>query len=227
MRPARQVITRSPHRSVGAVVAPWLDCEPIAHESDHEKSFLEVAVCCPVLARVRAQPFELKYTLDDRERSHIPDYLLTFKDGQGAVVEVKSARFVDEHRPKFDAVAPLLLGRGLPYFVVSHLPPGCPTVQMAALWRRYSRTSSDAALAGRALTMARGASTSVEQMQRAGIPIAVVYHLLGRGLLLSADGFSLTPETRLLPFMNEELLDERVYFERWIGCPPWGSNLAV
>lgn len=229
MRPARQVISRSPHRSVGRIAAPWLEgTQFLEHESETEKSFLQLAVTCPVVRDIKAQPFKLSYMLDGQSSTNIPDYLLTLSAGTGLVVEVKPEKFVPRYKDRFDAISLELAKSGLTYYAVTHCAPGDAAVNEAALWRRYARTVADEATCSHAKSLAssQGGMTFADLLL-AGIPAATIYHLLGRGQLVSSSGFALTPVTRLLPFMKEESLDERVYFEHWIGCTPWRTHLAA
>lgn len=228
MRPARQVISRSPHRSVGRISVSWLEgAQFLEHESETEKSFLQLAVTCPVVRGIRPQAFKLNYVLDGQSHTYIPDYLLTLSAGTGLVVEVKPEKFVPRYKDKFDVISLELAKSGLTFYAVTHCTPGNAAVNEAALWRRYARTVADEVTCSHAMSLAssQGGMTFADLLL-AGIPATTIYHLLGRGRLVSSSGFALTPVTRLLPFMKEESRDERVYFEHWIGCTPWRAHLA-
>lgn len=229
MRPARQVISRSPSRSVGRIAAPWLEGNRfLEHESETEKSFLQLAVTCPVVRSIQAQPFKQNYMLDGQSRTNVPDYLLTLRAGKSLVVEVKPEKFVPRYKDRFDAISLELAKSGLTYYAVTHCTPGDAAVDEATLWRRYARTVANEATCIHAMSLATSqGGMTFSDLLLSGVPAATIYHLLGRGRLVSSSGFALTPVTRLLPFMKEESRDERVYFEHWIGCTPWRTHLAA
>jgi len=58
MAPVRQVVTRSPKRTVGLVNCPWFQDRPIEHESRLEKHFVSRARLFPGLATIEHQPFK-------------------------------------------------------------------------------------------------------------------------------------------------------------------------
>lgn len=226
MRSARQVVHRSPHRSVGTIVAPWIEGGAFEHESETEKGFLQLAVTCPVVHGIRPQPFAMD--LESGKERHTPDYLIQLKGGTKLVVEVKPERFIPKNETRFDRIAALLSERMLPYYVMSNCAPGNASVNEALLWRRYARSSvndwsGEIALA---LSLASKSTETFESLQSHGVSRPVIYHLLGRGRLVSSTRFLLTPESRLHPFSVEEHLDERICFEHWIGCSPWRADLA-
>jgi hypothetical protein len=227
LEPARRVVTRAPHRSVGVVAVPWLQPQPIEHESLLERGFVDMAVTCRVAVGIAFQPFKLEYALDDGPHTYVPDYLVTLSNGERLVVEVKPMRRVPEYRLRFDAIQAVLSSRDLRFYVVTdeHLPDAA--VDQARLWRRYARAGVDSTQADRALkAVSQNGAVTFADLVRQGIAPDVIYHLLGRRQLLSADRLFMTPATRLLHPTQEELIHERVYFERWFGCSRWGANMA-
>lgn len=225
MSQARKVVHRSPVRSVGIVSAVWIEGGPFEHESQTEKGFLELIVPCPIVKRIDPQPFFVP--LEPPEEGHTPDYLVTLKGGEKAVVEVKPPRFVQKNAERFNRIAAVLARRSLPYYVMSHCEPGDAEVEEAALWRRYSRTTVDEAAKRQTLSLAQAGESTLASLQAQGIRPSVIYHLLGRGLLVSSTGFHMTSQSRLFPYEVEEHLDERIFFERWIGCQAWPTNMAT
>src|ERR1700743_2105877 len=61
MKPVRTVITRAPHRSVGAIHEPWFQSEPIQHESRLEKQCIEILLLTPGVVRIEDQPLSIAY----------------------------------------------------------------------------------------------------------------------------------------------------------------------
>jgi hypothetical protein len=227
LEPARRVVTRAPHRSVGVVAVPWLQLHPIEHESFLERGFVDMAVASRAVVGIDFQPFKLDYALDDGPHTYVPDYLVTLSNRERLVVEVKPSRRVPEYRLRFDAIQAVLSSRDLRFFVVTeeHMPDAA--VDQARLWRRYARAGVDTAQAQRALqAVAQNRAITFADLIHQGLAPDVVYHLLGRRELLSADRLLLTSGTRLLHPTHEEPIHERIYFERWFGCSSWGANVA-
>ena len=224
MRPARAVVTRSPHRTVGVVHAQWLQPEPIEHESFLERRFVDMAITCPAVAAIRHQAFRLEYSdAAGQQRSYVPDYALTLVGGARLVVEVKPRVFVEKSRAKLEAACAVLRSRGLAYYVVTdeHMPESA--AEEARTWRRYARSVPAVEAVGPALVhAAEGAGVTVDDLRRRDIALPVIYHLLGRRRLVTVgERLTLTSQTRLRTFPNEEPFDARLCFDTWFGCSPW------
>ena len=225
MRPARQIVTRSPHRRVGIITASWIQPEPVEHESDLEKAFIELVLSCPALRGIRHQPFKIHYEVLEEPHWHVPDFLLTLARDSKVVVEIKPQRFVGKHQAKFDAVAALLKQQGVAYYVVTDAHLTRSRVRTASLWRRYARGEIDDASAAQVFGLLQVATRSWQEVVDLGVQPAIVSHLLGRRAIHCADGLDFTPDSRLLLPSKEELSDEHVCFESWFGCLPWGAQL--
>jgi hypothetical protein len=211
------------------VYAPWLQPEPIEHESQLEKAFVEVAVLCPAVRRIEHQPFWIDYELpgEARPRRHVPDYLVQL-DNARLLVEVKPRRFLPKHCAKFDAVAPLVAKKGLPYYVITDDELPRATVEQAGLWRRYARSNVDRGAHQRlAARVDEGRPATLSALAEEGVALDVIYHMLGRRELRCVDGLGITPDSRLLSASTEELLDERLFFDHWFNCSQWTENLAT
>jgi hypothetical protein len=227
MRPAHQVVTRSPHRSVGIVAAPWLQAMPIEHESMLEKSFIEIALACPIVQSLRHQPFKLTYQLDGKQHTNVPDFLLRCYGGFKVVVEVKPEVFVAEQTAKFNAISALLAQRDLLYYVVTDTHINRMDVERARLWRRYARTKVNQTDIAYALAaVPAGKEVDLNQLLKQGIQIEVLYHLLGRRQLIAVYGLSLSPSSKICQPKLEDLRDEHFFFNHWFGCAPWGADMA-
>jgi hypothetical protein len=121
MKPARQVVKPTTHRSVGIVNASWFQpasedgpsrrrsiqiergclqsfCSVamtvteesgIVHESELEAAFVRLAILCPAVLSIQAQPFRLDWIDEDGiARQYVPDYLVTLSDRHRVAVEV-------------------------------------------------------------------------------------------------------------------------------------------
>jgi hypothetical protein len=103
MKPTRKVITRSPHRSVGAIHEPWFQSTPIQHESHLEKQCIETLLLMPGIVQIESQPFAVEFTVEGRQRIYTPDLRVTLADGSQALVEPKGKPFVQAFRDLLDA----------------------------------------------------------------------------------------------------------------------------
>jgi hypothetical protein len=227
MRPARQVVTRSPHRSVGVVAAPWLQPEPIQYESQLELRFINIALACPVVTNVWSQPFRLDYELDGKLSSYTPDFLVVVEGGARVVVEVKPKIFLEEWHARLDAIDRRLQAQGCSYRVLTDQQLTPVRADMARIWRRYANEEPGEDLVRRALALAATPSAvSFAQLLEAGFALNSIYHLLIRRRLWSRDGLALTSETRL---HCPQVLEPRhvcLFFDDWFGGAPWRAQLA-
>lgn len=112
--PGRRVVSRSPHRRVGYVSCPWFQEEQIAYESLLELGFVRIALLCPGVQKIQAQPFKLP--LGDGLH-YTPDFLLTINDSLRLVVEVKPREHVPKHQRKLDVAADVLRTHGYEFLL--------------------------------------------------------------------------------------------------------------
>ena len=230
MKPARQVVKPTTHRSVGIVHVGWFQAEGIVHESELEAAFVRHAVLCPVTRTIHAQPFRLAWRdVEGTDREYVPDYLVTLTDGSRVVVEVRPARFVDQDRAKFSAAAAQLAARQIRYVVVTdeHLPE--TTQQIDRLILRAARGSLASDRIALALEMVAETGADGLPWSRAmgsKVPESDWHHLIGRRIVAADSGIELAPASRLfLPLNWPGARDhERLQFERWFGCQAWWSN---
>jgi hypothetical protein len=225
VRPARRVVTRSPHRSVGLVAAPWLQPQAIEHESELEKRFLDIAVVCPSVFCIHSQPFVLA---DIAGGNYTPDYLVRLRGGVELVVEVKPERFVERDRERFNAATAKLAERRIDFYVLNEHVLDERRSSQGRLWRRYAMAALDermhAALSGLA---AQPDGVSMADAVAAGIAMAVIYRALARRELLSVDALKLSTQSRLITPQSLEPCNERLYFDRWVGCTSWRPDMET
>lgn len=111
---SRQVITRSPLRSVGIVNCRYFQAQPIVYESQLERAFVQLCLLCPGVKRIVAQPF--KVNLDQTKKRHYtPDYLVELEDGTFLVVEVKILERIGKLVKRFNQINALLGSRNFPF----------------------------------------------------------------------------------------------------------------
>jgi hypothetical protein len=73
----------------------------VGYESRLELARLLFADMDPNVAWIVAQPFRMVVEIDGKQRSHVPDYLLSTVDGSFVVVDVKPSRRLDDPAVKF------------------------------------------------------------------------------------------------------------------------------
>lgn len=110
----RQVITRSPHKSVGVINCQYFQSQPVVYESQLERAFVQLSLLCPGVRRIIAQPF--KVNLDPiRNRHYTPDYLVELDDESFLIVEVKILKRIAKLERRFDQINERLSTRGFPF----------------------------------------------------------------------------------------------------------------
>lgn len=115
MKPARKVVTRSPHRRVGYIPCSWLQPDHIAYESLLEASFVRIALLCPHLQRIRHQPLRLE--LGDKLGTYTPDFLLRCHGLKYLVVEVKPSDHIAKHQETLNAAKEKLHELGYEFII--------------------------------------------------------------------------------------------------------------
>lgn len=226
MKPARRVVTRSPHREVGYVAGAGLGKADVEHESHLEKSFVVLSIISGFVRGLESQPFKIKWT-DPTGSDHLytPDYRVTLEDGSQLIVELKPARFVDKQRSQFDAVTRQLLSADLPFFVLTDEHLSRKEAEAAQLWRRYRHSQLPVDQVAMALELTQKGITLAE-MSHSPVPIHVWYGLLGRGAIGLTQLKQITdPSTRLLTAKELARHDDRLRFGRWFGSTPWPANI--
>lgn len=225
MKPARQVISRSPHRTVGSIHASWFQADPIHHESDLEAGIAKTLLLAPTVESIRPQAIKLTYWDGADERTHVPDFLVTLRDKRTAVVEGKPERFVPEHRQKFDACATLLRQRGVDYFVCTDKHADKARVARADELLQAARMAAPAEQLAELIAWVRtsGRATVQETLSK-GYSEMLVEHAVGRRLLLTDPTLDLAPGSWLT---TQETADELLCIEHWLGCSPWPPRAGI
>ncbi|MFT7775344.1 Tn7 transposase TnsA N-terminal domain-containing protein [Roseateles sp.] len=227
MKPARRVVTRSPHKNVGVVCCPWLQVDPIEFESIMERWFLTVAVLLPRLQRIEHQPFRLE--LPPREDStkpttYVPDFLLTFDSGEQVVIEVKPSAFLKKHHAKLTAAADALRAQEKTFFVITekNLRSAGPMADAMQI-RRIARGEFPDADVARTLAVLADESGYVaagELSARAGVGRDVVAWLVGRRLV-GTKAPRVVDDATLLIHLDKEDCHAALSVGRWFAATPW------
>lgn len=207
------------------VPAPWLQADPIEWESPRERDFIYAALPCPVVCRLKSQPLQVSY-LDPQGKEHIytPDYQVTLANGQQVLVEIKLAKFIDKHRDLFDTVAQKLAETDTLFYVLDERMVDTRRAEEHGLWWKYARGLEPQEMVQRAMDEVRThGHTTVEDLKSLGISMPVIYHCLGRALLVTDAAGPLQGDSGLKFF--DHLSDELVFFESWFRSTPWPARI--
>lgn len=225
--PIREVVTRSPKRTVGILNCRWFQSTAIHHESRLEKHFVLRAMLSPLVRSIQHQPFTLRL---DGGRRYTPDFLLNLVDGTSAVVEVKRAERIAALRKRLDEITRHLAADGRTFFVVHQGQiEGQRRAERAALLRRYAvwQPREGVIEAVAAFVGKKPAGVSIGAVMRhCDVTQEVVFHAIarrrivtGRQLLLSKDDLVFTP--------TQEICNVIAQFGTWFGCSPWKPHDGV
>lgn len=229
MKPARPVVTRSPSRTVGIVNAGGVQMGAIAWESKSpEREFVLLCLLLPELVRIEHQPFRVPYKDGGADRYHVPDFRVTLRGGVQLIAELKPKAFVPKHQFKFRACSEVLASGGLSYYVLTeeHVDP-----DRAAAAKRLLRFARYPYPADVTAPVAKRVADSPEGLRlgrllEEGVPEEVVFHLLGRRVLVGpAD---LNPQNDSVIRYNEVVeSDGALCFDNWFACSAWGADMAA
>jgi hypothetical protein len=215
MKPTRTVITRAPHRSVGAVHEPWFQSEPIQHESRLEKQCIEILLLTPGIVRIESQPLTVEFEVEGKPRTYTPDLRVTLADGSQALVEAKGQPFERQFRELLDSgLRRAIRSLGLPLYLV----PGAlisperalRISELRAMARRAAPPSAVDALLAWVTDQPRPTIGDAEQ---AGHPLGHIGYAVGRRHLTVGPSFDLSPQQPL------SLIDEHehIHIGLWLG----------
>lgn len=180
---------------------------------------MKLLLLAPTVQSISHQAVTLKYSDGEKERTHVPDLLVTLRDTRTVFVEVKPQKFVAEHRQKFDACSALLSCQDIRYFVCTDKHVDKVREARANELLQLARMAASAVqldeLCG--WVRARGRA-SVQDAANQGYDPRLIEHAVGRRLLLTDPSLDLNPESWLTTM---ETADELLCIDRWLGCAPW------
>jgi hypothetical protein len=187
IKPARKVVHRSPHRSVGILACSWIQDHGIEYESQLERRFLQQTLVLPSIKRVIHQPFRLEYVEDERSLTYVPDFYLLFRDGTKVVIEVKPRKFLQKHLHKLAEAQRLLEEHETPFLVLTEkeIDHGIK-VSNASYLLRFARDSPNEQAKQRCLrilsTFPKGLRID-ELTKEAAVTERDILHMVGRARL--------------------------------------------
>lgn len=217
MKPARQIISRAPHRTVGSIHAPWFQADPVHHESDLEAAVVRVLLVTPPVVSIQHQPARIQYFDGTQARQHIPDFLLTLNGKRQVMLEVKPERLIEKHRAKFDACASVL--GEVDYVVVTDQHVNKVRGSRAAELLHMARLAANAEeLADLLNCVARQKRVFVREALARGHSRLLLMHAVGRRLVFTSPSLQLAPEDWLL---SKDSVDDFPDLKHWLGCSVW------
>jgi hypothetical protein len=218
MKPSkRKVVTRSPGHTVRLLSLPHLQPVAIGVDADSalERDFVHLAALYPWIESIQHQPFLLELV----SGNYTPDFLLSFKDGSRAVVEVKPKDMLGPHLSKLADARKHLQEHGL-HFVLAldvHIQKD-DRAERALRIRRYAKTRMDEQQTHLAMSLVeQREQITFADLQAAGVkPESVAFLLTRRRLEVGAD-LRMEPETIVrIPDATTFGDAHAVRFDQWL-----------
>lgn len=183
----REVVQRSPWRSVRLLNLPHLQPEAIEAETSLERDFVHCAALFNYTQKLAFQPFKLSLPLG----TYTPDFLVMFRDGSRAVVEVKADYFLESSHDLLEQAKAELHKHGLSYIVATDFLLRHDGLAERALYiRRYAKGASNEREWNIATSLLEGKNTGlpVGALVASGASLPTLLHAVcHRRLQLSAD----------------------------------------
>jgi hypothetical protein len=222
--PAREVVSRSPTKTVRILNLNGVLDSPVECESTLERDFVYRAVLCPGLLRLRHQPFTLKLSTG---RTYTPDFLVKHRDGRLTVIEVKPRRKVSKYRDVFDEASARLRADGIAFVVLDEEAiRAAKREKRAALVLRYRKTRPDIEAQQRVVGELRRGDGSMaigRLVRRADVPREVVLRLLATRTLITTRDLLASDKGRVRLF-NDSEINHAFRIESWFGVSAWGKT---
>jgi hypothetical protein len=221
---AREVVSRSPTKTVRILNLNGILDSPVECESTLERDFVYRAVLCPGLLRLRHQPFTLKLSTG---RTYTPDFLVKHRDGRLTVVEVKPRQKVPKYREVFDEATARLGTDGIAFLVLDEEAiRAAKREKSAVLILRYRKTRPDIEGQDRVIGELRRGDGSMaigKLARRAGVSREVILRLLATRTLITSRDLATSEEARVRLF-NEAEISHAFRIESWFGVSAWGKT---
>ncbi|MFC3149189.1 Tn7 transposase TnsA N-terminal domain-containing protein [Piscinibacterium candidicorallinum] len=227
-RPARQVVTRSPHRSVFRVqVSTDEGRSAVQAESGLERDFLRVATLAPVpIAAVVEQPrtFEAPDPETQGWVRYTPDFQIDFVDGSSVCIEVKPRAHLRGSWKRFDSIRCHLRSLGHPLvFITDHALRLTRRVHLSSAWHRYRNHSVSAARLHRIERAVRNAPSGItlhELRRRTGVESREIAHAVANRRIYLCGGLEYSTNAVLRPSVDQSKGEQHaIQFQRWLNDP--------
>lgn len=216
----RKIVPRNPHREVGRINCGWLLDHPVEHESHLERRFVIAALACSVVKDIVQQPRTLKLQDGETQYSYTPDYQIFLSEGSHVYVEVKPKVFVAKNAAKFKLATRLLESEGSKFHVITdEMIDREALAARASVLMSYGRLryfDEEAVECQRDLRLRFPEGARVGALAKAGVPEALVWHLVARHLCRVPNDFVVEAEQLILT--NSVQGDTNDYFGAWFGA---------
>lgn len=226
-KPARKIVTRSPHRSVGIIACSWIQNDCIEYESQLERRFLQRALLFPSIKKIFHQPFKIPYVDKGKNLSYTPDFLLVFRDGSVVVVEVKPAVFVPKHKHKLNAAQIFLASQNYPFLTLTDDEiDSAFYAKNSALLLRYARSTIANDVRERCISFLRNRTEPISisnLIDGTATSLSEIYHLVGRGSLSMSIANEISHDT-IITIPHEEKENGFIRFCNWFNATPRFTN---
>lgn len=188
MKPSsRKIVHRSPAHTVRLLNLPHLQPEAIEADSSVERDFVHCAALFPATTSISSQPFKLTLLAG----TYTPDYLVVFRDGSRAVVEVKPEEFIENFQEKFDQARRKLAKFGMSFLLARDTVLRRDRLAERALFvRRYAKGGASLNDINRCIEILRSSNgvLSMKELYEAGISRSTIFFMVTRRQLhLGAD----------------------------------------
>lgn len=225
----RQVITRSPHKSVGLINCQHFQSQPVVYESQLERALVQQCLLCPGVTRIVAQPFRVN--LDPKKNRHYtPDYLIELDDGSFLVVEVKILRRIAKLERRFNQINERLSSRGFSFMTADETQLYCLDKEKHVKEiLRYINWQVTPKLKKTVLQiLAEASQTSIpigELATQAQCAKEDLLHLIATRQIFIA---AIAPTSDLLITKPTSGVTHGInFFSHWFNAALWGSDLPV
>lgn len=213
----RQVVTRSPARTVRLIHLPHLQETAIEAESSYERDFIHTTALFPLTKRIVHQPFKM----DLITGSYTPDFLVEFYDNSKLVSEVKPELKIKKYRPIFDQAKEKLATKEIRFLVTSEAALHYTDREERALKiRRYAKSFIPTEKLDTALRLVSKTpfGISIGEIMAEGIEFHSIAHLITRQKLLIGGNLLIDENSTVLgrQFINAEG-NHATYFDRWFN----------
>ncbi|MDO8713705.1 MAG: hypothetical protein Q7K13_04375 [Polynucleobacter sp.] len=225
----RQVITRSPHKSVGVINCQYFQSQPIVYESQLERAFVQLSLLCPGVRRIIAQPFRVN--LDPIKKKHYtPDYLVELDDGSFLIVEVKILKRIAKLERRLKQINERLSSRSFPFMTAdeTQLYSLDKEKHVKAILRyvNWQVTPEVKATVLQALEQMDRSSISLKDLaiQVQCTPEDLLHLIATRQIFITA----VTPISELFITKPISGVTHGInFFSHWFNTALWGSDLPV
>lgn len=229
--PRREVITRSPHRVVGAVPMHWVQDESVHHESHLEHCCIYALMLFGGLRRLVHQGSAIELPAGGRYRC---DFVARFVDDSELIIEVKPKQLLDKVAARLDGVAEHYWRQRRTYAVITdgELLNAC-FEELGPVARHYARCEFPDERLDAILAKAKSLDGNclVEDLLDPNDPASrpPVFHLIGRGRLRVFPDTWTGDASPVCIATHEPQgdLDVAHLFLSWVGARAWRAPVVV